>query len=313
MNRKTKYLFGILLTIVIGMLLSWWLCCGTKADVTALGGDDQSNQTMAGQAATHEAFVLSDPDGNFNFRSEDNFNFNRSEADFITPVSAEVENGINRLRVFLAEAGNAGKSLDITGYYSGNEENYSDLPNLGLARANTVKDFLVTKGISSGQINTEGKLMEALVPDGNIFRGPLSFLMGSNASGSEASEATDQEMEAIVEHIKADPLVLYFGTAEASITLTPEQQQKMEDIRNYLNNVDGATVSIVGHTDNTGNRAANLQLGQKRAQIAKDYLVGNDIPDNKIVTASEGPDQPIANNSTEEGRAKNRRTVITLN
>jgi len=107
--------------------------------------------------------------------------------------------------------------------------------------------------------------------------------------------------------------VLHFNTGQAAINLTAEQRQKIADISRYLDKVDGATCSVVGHTDNTGARATNIQLGQGRADFGKAYLVRNGIPDSKINASSKGPDEPIADNSTETGRAENRRTVITIN
>ena len=71
--------------------------------------------------------------------------------------------------------------------------------------------------------------------------------------------------------------------------------------------------NIVGHTDNTGQRETNMRLGQERADFAKAYLMRNGIPENRINATSKGSDEPIASNATEEGKAKNRRTVITLN
>jgi outer membrane protein OmpA-like peptidoglycan-associated protein len=71
--------------------------------------------------------------------------------------------------------------------------------------------------------------------------------------------------------------------------------------------------ALVGHSDNTGQRAANIVLGQQRADFAKSYLMRNGIPENKIIATSKGPDEPVASNATEEGKAQNRRTVITLN
>ena len=62
-----------------------------------------------------------------------------------------------------------------------------------------------------------------------------------------------------------------------------------------------------------GSRTTNIKLGQERADFAKQYLINNGISDAKIKTSSQGPDSPIASNTTDEGRSKNRRTVVTLN
>lgn len=313
MSKKTGYLFGILLTIIIGILLNWWLCCGVQADGPASIEEGQVNQNKAAQTASNEAFVLNDPEADFLFSSDENFDFYRSDFSILEPIASQVDKGVDKLNTYLSADGNTGKYVQITGYYQGDEVNNSEFPNLGLARANSVKEYFKSKGISSGQINTFGTLKETLVPDGNIYRGPLKFLMGSKDPDLKTIEEPSGGLDEILEHIKADPLVLYFETAQASLILTPAQSQKITDIRYYLENVDGATVLVVGHADNTGSRSKNIELGQNRAMIAKKYLVSNSIPENKILITSDGPDNPIASNATEEGRAKNRRTVVTLN
>lgn len=74
-----------------------------------------------------------------------------------------------------------------------------------------------------------------------------------------------------------------------------------------------ARVRVEGNTDIVGGRANNIRLSEKRAQSAIDYVVqefGFDL--NRFIKIGNGPDKPVANNNTEEGRAKNRRTEFQL-
>jgi OOP family OmpA-OmpF porin len=64
---------------------------------------------------------------------------------------------------------------------------------------------------------------------------------------------------------------------------------------------------IVGHTDNIGSRAYNLELSAERAESVKSYLVAKGIDGAAITTEGDGPDRPVAPNDTEAGRARNRR------
>ena len=80
-----------------------------------------------------------------------------------------------------------------------------------------------------------------------------------------------------------------------------------------MKDVPSLKIEISGHTDNTGNANTNMNLGKGRADFAKDYLVKNGILSDNIETSSKGQTNPIADNNTEEGRTKNRRTVITIN
>jgi outer membrane protein OmpA-like peptidoglycan-associated protein len=68
---------------------------------------------------------------------------------------------------------------------------------------------------------------------------------------------------------------------------------------------------VVGHTDSRGRDAYNQALSERRAASVKDYLVAGGFPAGQIGTVGMGETQPVADNDTDEGRAKNRRVVIT--
>lgn len=71
-------------------------------------------------------------------------------------------------------------------------------------------------------------------------------------------------------------------------------------------------IEISGHTDNTGTASTNLQLSAKRAKAVADYLFANGIDTSRITYKGYGSTKPIAENTTEEGRALNRRTAFTV-
>jgi len=311
MSKKTRYLLGILLTIIIGSILYWFFCCGAGAGSGIADDDDNGNQVVATEttAATRMGFSIKDPNGNFKFSDQNNLDFNSSGFSILQPVSGAIDAGIGKLQAYLNKEGNAGKFVDITGYYDTDEDNTSAFPNLGLARANAVKNYFVSKGISSSKMNTFGELRGALVPDGNIYRGPVSYKMGAY----KGTNGDADEMAALKARINANPLVLHFNSAQASISLSPEQRQKMADISRYLDHVSGSSASIVGHTDNTGNPAGHMPLGLKRAEFAKEYFKRNGISEAQLKTASQGDKDPVADNATEAGRAQNRRSVVSLN
>jgi len=67
------------------------------------------------------------------------------------------------------------------------------------------------------------------------------------------------------------------------------------------------TLEVRGYTDNLGKRAANVKLSQRRADAVKAYLTGKGIATARIQSKGFGPDNPVAPNTTREGRLKNRR------
>lgn len=302
MTKTTTNLLLMLITILAGTYFYITCCssCGTTVK------EEPVKEAVAAPVipeATSYPFAFSD--GDYACDVNDNYNFNVSSSEILLPLAGTVTDCIGNLKTFLAA--NAGKVINITGYYKSDEENNSMFPNLGLARANAVKNHLGENGISSQHINTYGKLMDEMFPKGNVFLGPVTY----GISG-ESADAAD-ELKALYDRIKANPLVLYFDTAETAINLTAEQRQKVADISRYLDKTEGAQANVVGHTDDTGVAASNMKLGQDRADFAKSYLMRNGISAVKINATSKGQTQPIESNATEAGKAKNRRTVVTLN
>lgn len=97
------------------------------------------------------------------------------------------------------------------------------------------------------------------------------------------------------------------GFETGSATLTAGGRQVLDAVVPVLLEIGKRKLSLVGHTDNSGDRRLNLTLSQARADAVKGYLVDQGIDPGRISTSGVGPDQPIASNDTAEGRAKNRR------
>jgi OOP family OmpA-OmpF porin len=92
-----------------------------------------------------------------------------------------------------------------------------------------------------------------------------------------------------------------------SATLTPQGRAILDQMASVLVKMPGKTVEIIGHTDNAGSRASNIALSQARADAVKGYLVTKGVAPRSMATMGVGPDQPIASNNTDDGRARNRR------
>jgi outer membrane protein OmpA-like peptidoglycan-associated protein len=96
-----------------------------------------------------------------------------------------------------------------------------------------------------------------------------------------------------------------------SATLTPHMEAALNDIANQISISTGdETLVIVGHTDSVGSEAYNLGLSERRAQATANYLVGAGVNAARIATKGMGEAQPVADNDSTEGRAKNRRVEI---
>lgn len=292
----------MLITILAGTYF-YITCCSSCG--TAVKEEPVKEAVVAPVTPKATSYPFAFSEGDYAYNENDNYNFSTSSSSILTPISQKVTDGITSLKGYLTK--NSGKVVNVTGYYKSDETNDTAFPNLGLARANAVKNHMVENGIASNQINTMGKLMDGMIAKDGTFLGPIEYVLGG-----EAENAGD-ELQALYDKITADPLVLYFETNQAAINLSAEQRQKVADISRYLDKVPGATCSVVGHTDNVGPSAPNTRLGQGRADFAKNYLTKNGIAASKTNATSKGESQPIESNTDEAGRSKNRRTVVTLN
>ena len=301
---KLTYLLGIIITILIGTYF-YMTCCSSCGMAMAENVPTEEKQVEVPAAVEATSYPFAFGDGDFAYNTSDNFNFKTSSSEYIEPLSQKVRDGIiPGLKNHLEE--NKNKVINIVGFYDEDENNGSAFPNLGLARANAVKNFFVSQEIPSSQINILGQLKADMVADGTTYKGPIGY------SIKEIDANAADEIKALYEKIKADPLILYFDTGEAAINLTAAQRQKIADISRYLDKVEKSKCEVVGYTDSQGSRQTNIKLGQERADFAMAYLVRNGIREDQIKTDSKGPRNPIASNDTEEGRAKNRRTEISL-
>ena len=94
--------------------------------------------------------------------------------------------------------------------------------------------------------------------------------------------------------------------------LRPESQIELNKVVGLLKENPTLTIQINGHTDNAGKPADNLKLSNDRAQAVVNYLIAQDIPSKRLSFKGFGADQPVADNKTEEGKAKNRRTELKV-
>ena len=100
--------------------------------------------------------------------------------------------------------------------------------------------------------------------------------------------------------------------APGAATLRPEARSNVSAIVAFVNRDKTKQIRIEGHTDNGGNANADLVLSQRRAEAVRDALVGAGVDSRRITTFGMGQAQPVASNTTNEGRAKNRRVDVIL-
>ncbi len=188
-----------------------------------------------------------------------------------------------------------GKILRIVGSYFSDEINNTTFENLGLARADAVRQLLLDS-ISVDRTEIDSKL--------------VSFLEDAKTKPFGGTVLNWMTRNENIQEINNKALV-YF----------PYNSTKKIDnvnINNYLSSVAKAlegnnkTVTLTGHTDNIGNPSYNTNLGKQRAMAMKNLLIKLGVDSSRITVASEGQAQPIATNDTEDGRQKNRRVELEI-
>jgi OOP family OmpA-OmpF porin len=99
--------------------------------------------------------------------------------------------------------------------------------------------------------------------------------------------------------------IIEFESGKAA--LTESGKAVLDQMSVALQKLRDKKVEVIGHTDNAGSRAGNLSLSQARAEAVKEYVVGRGVKAELVSVSGEGPDRPVADNRTAEGRARNRR------
>lgn len=295
MNRRVLPLFLLLLG---WFALGFWLCKKYLCNATPTQTVSQSSM------APVDNWTIADGT-DYNTSSPDYFRFERSGANHLS-LGSGLESAVASTAAYLKE--NPNRSLDITGYYMDGEENNSILPTLGLARANNIKELFVNAGVAASQLN----LMDAKLPfinwsdDNNVNRG-IALNFSDLAVGGN-------RLEEIKARLVGKPLTLYFKTNQSRIGLSTQQRKDFADIMYYLDRVESSNLSINGHTDSDGERDTNLILSERRASFVKEYLKNNgNISLKKMDAKGFGPDQPVASNDSDDGKAQNRRVEVILN
>ncbi len=98
----------------------------------------------------------------------------------------------------------------------------------------------------------------------------------------------------------------------SSSSLKPAGANTLTGVAMVLKEYPKTAVNVAGYTDSTGGRPLNMTLSQQRADSVASSLITQGVAANRIRTVGMGPDNPIASNSTAEGKAQNRRVEITL-
>ncbi|MGA9587098.1 MAG: OmpA family protein [Terracidiphilus sp.] len=149
-----------------------------------------------------------------------------------------------------------------------------------------------------------GSLINLSLPDGTTLRVPQNGVEGQLlAFIRDPNRAPDS-----TSWFDFDRLLFDSGSA----TLQPQSQEQLQNIAAILKAYPNVHMRIGGYTDNTGGADQNLKLSSDRANNVMAALVNLGVAQDRLDAKGYGEDHPVADNSTEEGRAKNRRISMLV-
>jgi len=183
-----------------------------------------------------------------------------------------------------------GQKLTITGHYQSGETYSGSAADLGLCRAQAVRNrfgsSLTDNQVALSSQRTVGRAL--------AIHDRVTYSIG----------AADKVIE--------DKTLIYFPYNSTDKLSDREIERYLDDVADRVKS-SGERVQLTGHTDSKGDAEYNMGLGRSRAVVIRDYLVSKGVTRNKIVVRSEGETSPVATNATSEGRAQNRRTELQIN
>ncbi len=186
---------------------------------------------------------------------------------------------------------NAIKSMGGTVIYEGMPQNAECAENNGI-------NMVVGKAVKDGN----ELWIEAVTLGGDDFYLTivLKELMKQDVTASNMFEALNRDGH----------IALYINFDTGKSVVKPESQSIIEQIVQMMKSNPDLKVGVEGHTDNVGSAASNKTLSEGRAKSVVSAIVSQGIAAERLSPAGYGQDKPIADNNTEEGRAKNRRVEL---
>lgn len=206
--------------------------------------------------------------------------------------------GFDSLMRAVREGQDSSKLLEITGQYFDGEAKPADHETMGLARASKIRD-LYFNDIPEEKISLRSRTMEESKESREAYFEAILFGWVAPAAGIEEL----QELE--------DRIIIRFPANSTE----KEYDPKVDDyLRKLAQRVirSGEKIEITGHTDNSGNKKDNLNLGKNRADQIRKILLKSGVPEAQVRIASKGESQPVASNTTTSGRQSNRRAEVRL-
>jgi len=281
--KKSAWL--ILLFLIWGAGSTYWYVCKIKGfcnqqSVMVTDTEDLPDATKAGNLTEEEKDFIYFDKNSLNPLVADNSKW-----------TAEVKS--------LKDLQREGKKLFIYGPYYAWEETPKGYDNLGLARAEALKK-LISDQIDTSFVFTRSRLLDDR-EDGQYVSGVKNGVF---------------QWRFYNDYVKAKDLpgnvLIYFPNNSDREIRIKEIVQYLDDLADQLKKNPEMRIQVIGHTDATGSSDSNMVLSKKRAERIKNVLLAKGASSNQIEVLAKGESDPIADNTTGQGKQQNRRVEIKL-
>ena len=155
-----------------------------------------------------------------------------------------------------------------------------------------------------GKVDTAGRLELSPEPPSAFY------ILKAVGPGGEVAKVASVRVFPKAKEIKTKLVLEGIQFSSGSSTISAKSYMILEEVVNSLKGYPEVNITIQGYTDSVGKESLNLRLSQERAESVMNYLIGKGIDPARLKAVGFGELNPIADNGTKEGRAKNRRIEL---
>lgn len=304
---KSRGFLPIIALIILGLIIAWlWRSCQHKEAVPA---PEPSAASGVEAAAAPASLTLSTDDKGAVSQCQAGIGDQGFLATLQTNVkkvfSTTQDCNVDTSQTYEASFTDKDALAGVLGALKG-------VPNASLE---WVGDKITLKAGDAAALEALTAKVKALVPHTEVVAAApvtaeqsVSNSLSASQTALTAIDPNNVDVNALVKALNLQIINFASGSSE----IPADNKAILDQAVTLLNKVSGVKLNVGGHTDSTGNAASNKALSQRRAQAVVDYLTSKGVDASKLVAQGHGSDQPVAENTTDEGRFKNRRIEFSV-
>ncbi|MGN2482904.1 OmpA family protein [Acinetobacter calcoaceticus] len=304
---KSRGFLPIIALIILGLIIAWlWRSCQHKEAVPA---PEPSAASGVEAAAAPASLTLSTDDKGAVSQCQAGIGDQGFLATLQTNVkkvfSTTQDCNVDTSQTYAASFTDKDALAGVLGALQG-------VPNASLE---WIGDKITLKAGDAAALEALTAKVKALVPHTEVVAAApataeqsVSNSLSASQTALTAIDPNNVDVNALVKALNLQIINFASGSSE----IPADNKAILDQAVTLLNKVSGVKLNVGGHTDSTGNAASNKALSQRRAQAVVDYLTSKGVDASKLVAQGHGSDQPVAENTTDEGRFKNRRIEFSV-